>query len=305
VTCHSLLIFAGWNEPIKSTILLQQLDGCLSAERYPNANEILHHIRSEDCSALVSRACILGRSGNHLPPTKVFLPASRLSLRSLVPYLDEVDGKFARDHKKLLSALGVQPQPSIKDLREVQNRLEMVDGRLSSAGVGIAISVLEIATSLGLDLVDLLVPDTLCKLRGPADIVQGESLDIDDKAGFNFTHPDISAGLAHRLGIETVTDRAIRLGMDLENDDDGENYTPSESLVTNIGDTLERYSIADTFNEFLANANDAGATRITWILDECTVKPHKSSSLLTTKLQPFQGPALLVHNDGSKSTHLL
>lgn len=297
-----LIIFTGWNEPIDSTVLLQQLDRCLSTEQHEKANKVLLQIRPEDCSALESRQCILGRSGNHFLPAKVFFPGGVLGSRSLAPHLDEVDRKFSRDHTELLTALSVRSEPLIEDLLDVQNSLEMVEGHLSSSSLRLAISILEIATHLRHDLADLLIPDTSSRLRNLADIVHGEPLTISDKAGFNFTHPEISAALARRLGIESALDRAIRLEIDLESDDDGEDYTPSESLATNIGDTLERYSIADTFNEFLANADDAGATRIAWILDDCNKGKHKSSSLLTTELKPFQGPALLVYNDGSKFT---
>lgn len=64
-------------------------------------------------------------------------------------------------------------------------------------------------------------------------------------------------------------------------------------------DTLDRYPIHNTFREYLANADDTGGTsKINWLLDERT---HAHEKLLTTQLKPFQGPALLVHNDGGKS----
>ena len=300
-----MLIVSGWHEPVESTILLEQLDRCLSIKQYEKVDAVLLQIRPEDPSLLASRSCILGRSGQYFAPSKVFLPGSQLNSRPLAPYLDEVDGKFARDHQSLLEALHLRAEPSIEDLIDVQHSLETEEGRLSPEDVGTAVSVLEIAMRLEYDPVDLLVPDTSSKLQKLEEIVHGEPLSIGDKAGFNFTHPEVSVSLANRLEIEQSLARAIRLEIDIDDDDDDEgDYTPSESLETNIADTLERYSVADTFNEFLANADDAGATKITWILDECDKGPHATSSLLTTELKPFQGPALLVHNDGGElSTH--
>ena len=164
--------------------------------------------------------------------------------------------------------------------------------------------MLEIATRLKYDPADLLVPDTSSRLRKIADIVHGEPLAAGDKSNFNFTHPEVSADLVRRLGVEDSSKRAIRLEIEPDTDDE-EDYTPRETLETIISDTLGRYAVTDTFNEFLANADDAGATSISWMLDECDDGPHASSSLLSSELKPFQGSALFVHNDGGEFLRVL
>ena len=298
-----MLTIVGWNEYLGNSILLEQLDGCIEKKQFEKIDDILHYMRPSNCSGLSSRSCVLGRSGDYFPPGKVFLRGSQLYLRPLAPYLDEVDSKFAIDHENLLVALKVQREPSIEDLLNVQRSLPITtEGQLAQSSLSIAISVLEIAMNLGYDPTVLLVPDTSSRFRKFPDIVHGEPLDVGDKAGFNFTHPELSTGLIRRMGIEDSLKRAIRLAIEVDSDDE-EDFTPSESLETNIADTLERYSITDTFNEFLANADDAGATKILWILDDCSNGPHRSSSLLTTELKSYQGPALLVYNDGSKSNN--
>lgn len=182
----------------------------------------------------------------------------------------------------------------------MQRRLvENPRGQLDPSDLGIAISTLEIATLLDYDPGNLLVPDTASRLQNLEDIVHGESLGTGDTLRCNFTHPQISPDLARRIGIEEALARAIRLEIDLDSNDE-DDFTPGESLQTNISDALERYQIRATFNEFLANADDAGATKIIWTLDACGSGPHASSSLLTNELKPFQGPALLVYNDGCK-----
>jgi len=294
-----MLRFIGWNNNIEAEVLLRQLDGCLLKHDYEKVNKILLRIHLDDCFELLTKPCILGRSAEYFTPEKVLLPASSVSLHPLAPYLDEIDGNFARKHKHLLVALKVQREPSIQDLQNVQSALiETYDDQLDQAGVGVVISTLEIATHLQYDPTDLLVPDTTSRLRVLGEIVYGDPLRIGD-TDFNFTHPRISVDLIRRLGIEDSLARAIRLNMDLDSDDE-EDYTPKENLETKISDTLERYPIATTFNEFLANADDAKATKIIWILDECKGGAHASSSLLTTELKPFQGAALLVYNDGCK-----
>lgn len=293
----------GWNDKIGTEVLLQQLDGCLYAEQFEKANKVLAQIDHNNCSALLSRPCILGRSGEYFTPDKCFFPGSSLVSRPLAPYLDVVDANFARQHEGLLAALGVQSEPSIQDLRNVQDWLMAVnDDQLDPTGVAIAISTLETATRLFYDPTDLLVPDTTSRLRGLGDIVHGDPLRTGD-TDFNFTHPEVSADLTRRLHIEDSLKRAIRLNIDVDSDDE-DDYTPKESLEVKIADTLERYPIATTFNEFLANADDAKATKIVWTLDECKPGAHASSSLLTTELKTFQGPALLVYNDRGKDPSL-
>ena len=292
-----MLILLGWDQSLPTEILLAQLDLCLAAEDYDKASKVLHEIEPDDCSLLASKPCFLGRSGGYFTLDKVFLPGSRLQSRPLTPYLDELDAKFAKDHDNLVTRLGLRSQPSLQDLQDVQNALdETVDGHLSASDLGIAITTLEIATRLGYDPQDLRIPDATMTLRELKDIVHGDPLSTGDIASFNFTHPEISNDLARRLDVENSLKRAIRLKIDFDSEDE-EEYTPKEKLKTVISDTLERYPIKSTFNEFLANADDAGAKNITWILDECRERSYESSSLLTTELKPFQGPALFVCND--------
>ena len=290
----------GWDTCVDAATLLKQLDGCLLKKDHPKVDAVLLAIHTDDYPALKSRRCILGRSGDYFMPGASFLPRSLLNSRPLAPYLDEVDAQFAIKHGNLLKKLEIQSEPSSHDLLGVQSALvDPLEGQLDPSGVALSVTVLAIATSLQRDPADLLVPDTSSKLRKVADIVYGEPLSVSDRLGFKFTHPEVSADLAHRLGIENSWARAIRLEVDLWNDDQ-DDFTPSESYETSISDTLERYPVTATFNEFLTNADDAGATKITWILDECTEGYHPSDSLLTAELQSLQGPALFVHNDGRK-----
>ena len=293
-----LLILLGWNQSIPPKILLRQLDLCLAKEDYDKASKVLRQIKPSNYSALASKPCFLGRSGEYYALDKVFLPGSHLQRWPLAPYLDELDANFAKDHEEIVTGLEVQNEPSVRNLQDVQKSLNetTVAGRLSTSGLGIAIATLEIATRLRYDPQDLRIPDATGTLRELKDIVHGDPLSTGDIPNFNFTHPEISNDLARRLDVESSLERAIRLNIDFDSEDEND-YTPKEKLRTVISDTLERYPIESTFNEFLANADDAGATKITWILDECRQKLYDSSSLLSTELKPFQGPALLVCND--------
>lgn len=215
--------------------------------------------------------------------------------------MDEVDGAFARKHGRLLAALNIQHDPSIKDLRYVQESLDRSNqGQLNDSDLHIAIATLEISTRLGYDPIELHIPDTTSTLRKLSEIVHGSRNVRGGISSFNFTHPEVSEYLIERLEIEDSFERAIKLDIDFEDGDEDE-YTQRESLTTVICDTLGRYPIESTFNEFLANADDAGATKMSWTIDNCQAGPHKSGSLLAPELKAYQGAALIAYNDGTFS----
>lgn len=291
-------MISGWDKNVPMEIILQQLDHALEESDYDKVDKLLLHIDPADFPQLQSKACILGCHRKYLSPQRSFGPGSRLSSYPLAPYVDEVDEAFARKHVNLLAALGIRDEPSIKDLRYVQESLDRSNqGRLNDSDLRIAIATLEISTRLGYDPIELHIPDTTSTLRKLSEIVHGDRSVRGGISSFNFTHPRVSEYLIKQLEIEDSFERAIKLDVDFEDGDEDE-YTQRESLTTVICDTLGRYPIETTFNEFLANADDAGATRISWTIDNCQTGPHKSGSLLAPELEPFQGAALIAYNDG-------
>ena len=291
----------GWDCRIEKRVLLRQLDCCLSKEEHVNIDQVLvylqNHFQQAEYSELSTTPCILGSRGKYLLPGQAFHPGSDLTTHSLAPYLDEVDIRFARQHSALLKALNICEEPSLNDLLGIHRVIGAKQGPLNDSDLHIVIASLELA-SRGFNtdqLADLMVPDTQNILRRLPDIVHGDIL-VGDVDGFNFTNSAISSDLIKRLGLENAGARATRLEIDFQDEDEDE-YTPREKLSTVISDTLGRYSIASTFNEFLANAEDCHATRMGWIVDECQSGPHESSSLLSPDLKPFQGSALFAYND--------
>ena len=285
-------------------ILLLQLEKCALQQEKHKVDAVLEYLPSEGYLELDSRPCILGSHGQYLPPNQTFYPGKTLSAHPIHPFIDDVDAKFGRDHNELLQKLNVKHEPTIDDLLGIQQRLVSQDS-LEAKDLEVAISTLEVATKIQKEpelLACLLVPDTQSMLRNLRDIVIGDDTNhrlSEDIAGWNFTHATISRDLSNRLGIENVSARKIRLNIDMEdNDEDDDEYAPKETYISSIRDTLERYSITDTFNEFLSNADDAMATKQSWCLDDCSAGFHAAQHLLTPELTTYQGPALFVHNDG-------
>lgn len=289
----------GWDKAIEQGLLFRQLDICLEKREHENVQRILLHLQPCDYSALQSKRCILGSRKKYWGASAVFLPNSLLSRYPILPFIDEVDTLFAQRHKRLIEELKVRGQPSIADLIEVQKILQSSTPNLDQPSLQIAINSLEVAIRLpGVDdFSDMLIPDSQCVLRNVCDIVHGDRNVTGAVAAFHYTHNMISANVIERLGIENALARATRLAIEFDDEDEDE-YTIGEELTDIISDTLGRYSMESTFNEYLANADDCGATKISWILDDCRTEPYESKALLAPELKTFQGPSLMIYNDG-------
>ena len=124
----------------------------------------------------------------------------------------------------------------------------------------------------------------------PGNTVSGDS----GIMSLNFLHPSIPPSTAKSLGFPSIQSRFLetRIGQDFILDCEQE-----EGLVTVICDTLKRYTIHSTFNEYLANAEDSGgAQKICWVLDFTPGYPCKH--IISPELEECQGPALFCYNDG-------
>lgn len=292
----------GWDEPIEDSVLTRQLDECLVRNLHAKIEEVLHYIKPSVYPELRSKACIRSKQcKDYREPKRIFRSDSLLTKYPMAPLLDEVDPLFEENHLKLIEALNIRKEPSLEDIIDAQETILAASTSLNRVNLGIIISSLEIAICLHPpeELSGILVPDLQGKLRKLPDIVDGDRNISGDASTFNFVHTALSRNLIDRLEIENSLARATRLGISFEDEDEDE-YTPREKLTTVISDTLGRYTIESTFTEFLANAEDSGATRISWIIDECQDGPYDSNSLLTPELARLQGPSLFVHNDQGK-----
>ncbi|KAL8828013.1 MAG: hypothetical protein Q9170_006784 [Blastenia crenularia] len=293
----------GWDQEIEKSTLAKQLELSLISESSDRIDAVLSYLgRLEDCQLIQQTPCILTRRGEYALAEHVLLPGSLLSIYSLSPYLDEVDISFMKKHMRLLTAMNIRQHISFSDLLEVQANVEKStqSNALSDDNLNVVLALLEIAARLDGEadhLSAMLIPDTEKRLRPRTDIVHGDRNVKGKIASFNFVHPRISPDLVERLDIEKSISRAIRLDIEFEDEEEDE-YVPREKLSTTISDTLGRYHIDSTFGEFLANANDCGATQISWILDGCAEGAYESSTLLGEELKDLQGPALFVFNDG-------
>jgi C4-type Zn-finger protein len=104
------------------------------------------------------------------------------------------------------------------------------------------------------------------------------------------SHVLVDTDLARLLKLSFLSSIALPMAEDEIDDDDME-----EALTTRISNVLRQYSPERSFFEAVANAVDAGATRVSILLDETS--HAEVGDFLTQEMADFQGRSLVIHND--------
>jgi sacsin len=296
VQWHNLL---SRNWPFRACALEAQLKIGIAEMDMDIVDAVLAYIQdrglqADYVEALRPLACVLGRSGKLFSHDKIF----QFDATSLRPHLDVVEDRFLLRHRTLLKELGVARRPSLDDLFWVQEQLATAKQPLDEANIAIAVEVVKLASSHDRSKLTVLkIPDQTGRLQAIENITSWDMDFFSRKQTIPLVHPWVPPEVVEKLAIQTYSEKRLMgmLGADDQEDDD--EYFQHEETTTRIADTLGRYSIASTFSEYLANAEDSSATRIDWLLDECLEGNHPTSNLLTRDLQALQGPSLFVHND--------
>ena len=110
-------------------------------------------------------------------------------------------------------------------------------------------------------------------------------------------HRTVLTSLCQKLGIASLGSLHLQpLGLDLED--------MGEDLTTRIRNVLRAYSIEQAFNEFLANAADAGASEFSIMLDnDMSRRQACADDVLCENLAQYcTGPALVLYNNAEFTT---
>ncbi|PGH11511.1 hypothetical protein AJ80_07077 [Polytolypa hystricis UAMH7299] len=280
----------GWDTSIDIKVLLDQLRASLELKTgLPEVQAVLRYLNLwHDPDAFIptlrNLKCIPGRDELLYSPNSIFSTCGpRVS--SLSPYLGVLDEKSVP--VSLVKDLNIKELPSLHDLLNVQKQLVSSGSPLSARDLTVALAVLDLASIYPTEsLVELMGPDERCFLVNIAELTQRPSSKayLGTSANIRFAHRRISIETLERLDISTAQDRDF-------NDDDA--FEPYEDLVTVIEDCISRYPIGSTFTEFLANAEDSGASKICWIVDS---RPDPADCA-NKDLQDVMVPALSVYNN--------
>ncbi|KAA8910606.1 hypothetical protein FN846DRAFT_775017 [Sphaerosporella brunnea] len=248
-------------------------------------------------SVLEQMAWIPGISGGYYHRSDIFFHNAEFH-----PYLDVLSplvGDFFPEGRATSLCFTLEKEPSLRKLAEVQGKLASRKG-LSKKNLAVYVSLLNSAAERfkDADFSTWKFPDAdgvmhdCCEMTVGAPPRDGGQ-DAITKA-LHFLHPSIPQTTIDLLQFPTVQDRFLekRVGPEFIQD-----FEQGQELTAIISDSLQRYPIQDTFNEYLANAEDSGgAEKITWVVDATTKYPKVN--LITNKLEECTGEALLCHNDG-------
>ncbi|KAG8948875.1 hypothetical protein FRC04_009213 [Tulasnella sp. 424] len=211
----------------------------------------------------------------------------------------------------LLTRMGVLPRPSLKELREVLREIssELSGAEMSTASreplirvsIAIAEEMWHCRAHPDFDRTFIMIPtDTALLAEVTTIIVNDMGLEYQrPPESMHFAHPLLSTATARKFGIPTFRETRLQ---ELE-DPEGLEFPIEEHITTRIAGVIAQYDIEYSINEWTANAQDAGASRLTLLVDEASFDdlegvPIKQDPLLTEKKKDsILGPALVVFNN--------
>ncbi|KAG8972482.1 hypothetical protein FRC05_009835 [Tulasnella sp. 425] len=206
--------------------------------------------------------------------------------------------------KELLLQMGISGRPSLaalySALQEILNELSEpgIAHHDRDDGIRTAISILEETTrsrdSPEFDIQQLLIPTESFVLAPAPTVLLNDMGDAPPtpQPGLFFAHPSVSSALAYTLGIRKISEEEFA-----RDEDDIDAFHMAEDLTARIQGVLTEYAIDHSSNEWIANADDAKARSLTFLVDEAEFKVDPKR--VVGGLTEFQsGPALVVHNDG-------
>lgn len=181
-------------------------------------------------------------------------------------------------------------------MKQLQDTLAEKESPLEQPDLDVALSVVkEVGKRYSgeeNDLRGFKAPDITGRMRYISDLTAGDPGTTE--TDLMILHHGVSLETVKQLNLSTFNDRHL----EQLNDPMYEGELARRSPKSIIEDTLRKCSISSTFTEYLANAEDCGATRICWILDETNDYP--TQELLSERLAAVHGPALFCFNDGGR-----
>ena len=176
------------------------------------------------------------------------------------------------------------------------NALSNTGSTLGAVSVKVAVNLLSILPSRMSDSehATLLIPDVDCILRPHSEIYFN---DIAERAALIpaenhfIAHDLVDDTLARKLNLARLGLRFVDLnipGVDM-----------GEKPLTTVRNTLRQYTEQQFLTEFVANACDANATKLTFLVNEVCSNSSENTRLLSQEF--FNCPSLVVYNNAKFS----
>ena len=284
----------GWEAPIDTETLLQQLSRTVDAGNEKPVDAILKELKGRDMGSQQMEK-MRDISFLRSTDTAFAFPASccENGAHDLAPFLHNVEPRFFRKHQQILNDINIPKNPTLHQLQQVQNALCELS-HLNDRDISVSIALANAWSGSFPDSVGLLyAPDAggvMCPLR---------DLAYNDmpwtKLERPLAHPGINIVLAERLRIEPVSELIKKGELGISDLDD--EFVQREETTDGIRDSLIRYTRESTFHEYIANADDTQkATQVSFLVDDST---YPKGKLITKRLGECQGPALLIYNDAT------
>ena len=237
------------------------------------------------------------------------------------PYLYQLPKEFSV-YQRLFSIFAIKQSFTPRDLVHVLQCMAVESTLTVNASLDNLMPLNDSKVNLAISLITLLAadvnacknqsiyfPDQMCKLRLTQDLVYddvpwlfGDEYALIRKDKF-IVHSSISSSVAERFNVKSLRvalidqniEQNLFSGISGSKESRLESFGQAESITNRLKTILDLYPEGNPiYSELIQNADDAGAKVVKILLDE---NSYGVESLLSNKLAPLQGPALLFYND--------
>jgi sacsin len=224
----------------------------------------------------------------NLAPYLHVLPADLVCFRSLLAALGVRESFGAADYKRVLVAMAADAGAAPLAAPQLELAVWLLQQLLADA------------SSPSGDATPLFVPGADSVLRPASELTHNDAPWLGAPEGdIILAHPLLSQAVAEAAGVRSM--RRVLLAESAASLDLGfaaaEAFGQHEALTTRLRHITEMYADGPgILSELLQNNDDAGATVVSFLLDETT---YGTRSLLGGRMADWQGPALLCHSDSA------
>ncbi|OQS01509.1 hypothetical protein ACHHYP_00661 [Achlya hypogyna] len=323
ITSPALKELFGWNTPLTMPVVVTQM---IELQRHVAA---LDRPAPDDMSLLASKLPKLYRTlSAHALGSSAALTYVQDAL-SNVPWLWIGDRFWLAEHVAFESYLHAHPYLAVvpKDLKPYQALLEQLgvrlhfhprdyvavleamhtkhgDATLAKEDIVLAIQLAQTLSDEAPTAVikqhEVFLPTTANVLCLSTSLVFNDAPWVAQPMDLVFVHPQIANVVAAKLGVVSFRSSLLRSSSTVldgtpEPLDGVVSFGQSEALTRRLAHILEQYPEGTSvLHELVQNADDAGATRVGVCLN---LASYPSSSLLSSSLAEWQGPALYCYNN--------